>query len=346
MKSIVLARCALLLPFVDVLNDIGAPAERMLARFGLPTHPEQRPNDYFALLRAIQFAATVQTSQGLTDFGFHAVRRLHIGHLSEQFQAAARHAPTLLAVLEELCRFVQLEDNFVRIWLERHDGDVKVCSAIAGTAGMPHLEHSQWVQNVMPIYVVRHFAGRDWAPATIAFESNYAPSVATQAYWPHTRFLSGQKSSWIDVPVSLLSLPNPNAARGFGTAPVFQPIATDVVSAIKLMLPSYLGERMPDVSELAEMALTSVRSLQRELADAGLTYSRLLDQVRFERASELLRKTEAKIIDVALATGYSDPAHFTRAFRRLAGVTPREFREGLKSGSIANASDVKPTTIS
>ncbi|MET4210110.1 helix-turn-helix domain-containing protein [Bradyrhizobium sp. LA2.1] len=339
MKSIVLARCALLVPFVDVLDDIGAPAERMLARFGLPAHPEQRSNDYFPLLPAVQFAATVQASQGLTDFGFRAVQRLQLCHLSEQFQVAARHAPTLLAVLEELCRFVQLEDNFVRIWLERHADDVGVCSAIAGTSGMPHLEHSQWVQNVMPIYVVRHFAGPDWAPATIAFEAIYTPDVETQACWPRTRFRSGQKSSWIDVPVSLLSLRNPNAVKGSGTAPVFQPIGTDVVSAIKLMLPSYLGERMPDIAELAEMARTSVRSLQRELAEAGLTYLRLLDHVRFERAAELMRKTDAKIIDVALATGYTDPAHFTRAFRRMAGITPREFRdrpEMSRSNDMAN----------
>jgi AraC-like DNA-binding protein len=36
---------------------------------------------------------------------------------------------------------------------------------------------------------------------------------------------------------------------------------------------------------------------------------------------------DAKIIDVAYATGYADPAHLARAFRRMAGVTPREFRE-------------------
>jgi transcriptional regulator GlxA family with amidase domain len=53
----------------------------------------------------------------------------------------------------------------------------------------------------------------------------------------------------------------------------------------------------------------------------------LLDQVRFEKGAEMLRETDAKIIDVAYATGYSDPAHFARAFRRIAGITPRELRE-------------------
>src|SRR5688572_25424303 len=121
MKAIVLARCALLAPFVDVLNNVGAPAERMLSRFGLPAHPEQKPNDYFPLIPALQFATTAQSSQGIADLGFRAVQRMHFGHMSDQLQAAVRHAPTLFTVLEQWCQLIQIEDNFVRYWLERHD---------------------------------------------------------------------------------------------------------------------------------------------------------------------------------------------------------------------------------
>ena len=333
MKAIVLARCALLVPFVDILNDIGAPAERMLATFGLPAHPEQKLNDYFPLSPALQFAVTAQSSQGIADFGFRAVQRLQFGHLSEQLQAPVRHAPTLLAGLEQMCRLVQVEDTFVRFWLERHGDQVRVCNMLDGMSGALHLEHTQWVQNVMAVYIVRQFAGPNWAPATIAFEARYTPGIETQSQWPHTRFLSGQKTSWIDVPVSLLSAaPIAYAATRGSSDHEFQPINTDTVTALKLMLPSYLDARLPSIAEMAEITGTSVRSLQRELATAGLTYSRLIDQVRFERGAELLRNTDAKIIDVAFATGYTDPAHFARAFRRMAGVAPREYRANSAAG--------------
>ena len=328
MKPIVLARCALLAPFLGILTDIGAPAERMLAKFGLPAHPSEKPNDYFPLLPGLRFATTAQESQGITDFGFLACQRLHVGHLSDQLQAAVRHAPTLFAALQQLCRFVQLEDTFARFWLEHHEDHLRVCSVVAGTAGVLHLEHSQWVQNVMTVYFVRQFAGPNWAPAAIAFEARYTPGIDTQSRWPNTRFLSGQKASWIDVPVSLLSLPNPAKTVSPGPSESeFRPISTDTLTTLKLMLPSYLDEGAPNIAEVAEIARISVRSLQREIARAGLTYSNLLDQVRFEKGAELLRKTDARIIDVAIATGYTDPAHFARAFRRMAGVTPREYRE-------------------
>jgi AraC-like DNA-binding protein len=93
-----------------------------------------------------------------------------------------------------------------------------------------------------------------------------------------------------------------------------------------MMLPSYLDESIPTVAEIAEMAGISIRSFQRKLSSAGVSYSDLLDGVRFENATKLLRDTDAKIIDVAFSSGYSDPAHFTRAFRRFSGITPKEFR--------------------
>jgi len=43
-------------------------------------------------------------------------------------------------------------------------------------------------------------------------------------------------------------------------------------------------------------------------------------------AAALLRGGYAKILDIALDLGYSDHAHFTRAFHRWAGTAPREFR--------------------
>ncbi|MDT3380078.1 helix-turn-helix transcriptional regulator [Labrys neptuniae] len=75
------------------------------------------------------------------------------------------------------------------------------------------------------------------------------------------------------------------------------------------------------------MAGVSTRTFQRKLSHLGLTYSDILDTVRYENASTLLRDTDCKIIDVSFSSGYTDPAHFSRAFRRISGVTQRQFRK-------------------
>ncbi len=72
--------------------------------------------------------------------------------------------------------------------------------------------------------------------------------------------------------------------------------------------------------------LTSARTLQRRLRSAGLTYGHLVAEARRASAEQLLADRSRTIADVARRLGYSDPAHFTRAFQRWTGVTPRAFR--------------------
>jgi AraC-like DNA-binding protein len=328
MAKIHLTRCQYLIPFAEILCSVGAPTGSLLAKFRLPTSLEEKANHYVPILPAIEFAEFGQRSQGIVDFGFHASRLIHFQHLSEKTRSLIAHSPTLFVALQQACKWASLEDSNLSNWLEHHDDHVRICSRLAGTKGLQHLEHSQWLQNIIPIHIVRQFAGSHWAPSTIAFEARYTPSPECQLFWANTRFLSNQESSWIDVPISFLALPNSTNEDILGlSGKDVEHSELEIVETLKLMLPSYLDQGPPVIPEIAELAGVSVRSFQRILSQAGLTYSDLLDTVRFENASKLLQNTDLKIIEVAFSSGYADPAHFTRAFRRIAGVTPRQFRE-------------------
>jgi AraC-like DNA-binding protein len=81
-----------------------------------------------------------------------------------------------------------------------------------------------------------------------------------------------------------------------------------------------------DLSLLTRLSGLPARSLQRELGALGLSFSALLDQGRLELALELMRNPNHSLIDVGLELGYSDPANFTRAFKRWTGVAPGVYR--------------------
>jgi AraC-like DNA-binding protein len=66
----------------------------------------------------------------------------------------------------------------------------------------------------------------------------------------------------------------------------------------------------------------SRRTLQRELRRRHTSHKQLLDEVRKERALVLLRR-DAKVAEVALQLGFSEPSAFFRAFRRWTGSSPR-----------------------
>lgn len=101
-------------------------------------------------------------------------------------------------------------------------------------------------------------------------------------------------------------------------------------AVMKELLKPYLFENCPDINIAAEISDCSVRTFQRRLSEFGLSYSKLLEQTRMEIARTLLTNEQCKIIDVGYELGYSDPSHFTRAFRRVHGVTPKEYKIGCR----------------
>ena len=91
-----------------------------------------------------------------------------------------------------------------------------------------------------------------------------------------------------------------------------------------------IGELLPDneanLDQTAVAVGLSARTLQRRLSKQGMSYSRLLDEVRFHKAQELFLRQE-KISDVAAFLGYADTGSFTRAFERWTGMSPLQYRK-------------------
>jgi AraC family transcriptional regulator len=53
-------------------------------------------------------------------------------------------------------------------------------------------------------------------------------------------------------------------------------------------------------------------------------------RLRARTASVLLLNRELSLAEISLSTGFADQSHFTRAFRRIAGMTPNVFRGALQ----------------
>jgi AraC-like DNA-binding protein len=81
---------------------------------------------------------------------------------------------------------------------------------------------------------------------------------------------------------------------------------------------------------------TSTRTLQRALGRAGTDFRSLVGAVRLQRAKELLG-SEMTITEIALGLGYSAPGHFSRAFRKGAGVAPQDYRTALRAGRVSSS---------
>lgn len=85
------------------------------------------------------------------------------------------------------------------------------------------------------------------------------------------------------------------------------------------------------MKEVAEKLHLSERTLQRQLAQENTTFQALTDAVREREAKKLLKQREHSMADVAEKLGYSDVTHFSRAFKRWTGQTPKQFRDSRET---------------
>jgi AraC family transcriptional regulator len=70
------------------------------------------------------------------------------------------------------------------------------------------------------------------------------------------------------------------------------------------------------------------RAFRREY---GSTVGEYVRQLRVEFASRQIANTDESLVSIALAAGFADQAHFCRAFKRLTGLTPSEYRSAVRA---------------
>jgi AraC-like DNA-binding protein len=97
--------------------------------------------------------------------------------------------------------------------------------------------------------------------------------------------------------------------------------ATAVGALVKQLLP--YGRLT--VEEVAAQLRISVRTLQRRLSQWGFSFEEIVDDIRRTEAIAHVRAGAQSTMEIAFLLGYSDHAHFTRAFKRWTGLPPRQY---------------------
>lgn len=197
--------------------------------------------------------------------------------------------------------------------------------------GAPHFMVELYFAGVLA--ALRQLIGR--LPAECRLELAYAPVMPDEVY---RRFLGVDVSfnhatnrfvgpnDRIDQPLSAASIPvaemyrrqcerllrDMNAESGLG-------------GEVRRMILDARG-RFPGIGEAARRQAMSERTLRRRLAEEGLSYRSIVDEVRNHLARVYLRETPLSVADVASLLGFDDVANFRRAFRKWNACAPHDFR--------------------
>lgn len=82
---------------------------------------------------------------------------------------------------------------------------------------------------------------------------------------------------------------------------------------------------LPDLASLMNL---SMRQTQRLLqSNFGMSFSQMLADARMAAATQFLTGTDMTVTEIAERTGFSSIEHFSAAFHRLMGCSPRQYRK-------------------
>jgi len=85
------------------------------------------------------------------------------------------------------------------------------------------------------------------------------------------------------------------------------------------------------VHDLAASTGLSLYQFEERIRDAfQITAGQLIQKTRMDAAVQRLRESDLAISAIAMDCGYSDQSAFTRQFRKSTGLTPAEYRRGIR----------------
>ena len=293
------------------------------AAFDLPDLPVSGP----ALVALLESAAE---ATGCEDFGLQLSLRQDLSVLGPLWPTM-RSARTVLDALQVLVQYFVVHTSGAVVGLQlQPDGSAFVSYALRAGIG-PRDRQTIELGLALLCHELRSHCGSAWRPraALFAHDPPARPQGHRQCFGPNLSFNQERNALWLDrdcleTPLSGSSSPTHEMLKKLlvGRLDGAQTVAFKVEGAMRALMPFADCSR----EQVARIANLSQRTLQRRLAEAGTSFQELRDGVRADIALKYLRQSSLQAAQIAEILGYSEPAAFTRAFRRQHGLTPSEAR--------------------
>ena len=320
--------------FTDFLTRNGGTAKRVLARAGVAEDQLSdinRPVDLASYVRMMELAAS---DTGNDNFGLWFGQQFKPEMLG-LIGGIAIASATLGAALVNVARYFPYHQQATHTDFTQRSGFFSLEYRIIDGA-IVERRHDAELTLGMFANIFRHCLGPQWAPEQVHFE--HPKPVAwrdhAQAFSAPVHF--GQRTNALIFRGGPLHqrMPSGDLHRaGLLSDQLIRisggPGTLSLLDHVKGEIRSRLPGGVPDIGTIADSVGFQRWTLQRRLADYGLTFSAVIDQVRRELAERHLRQRYVPVMEISDLLGYSELSAFSRAFRRWFGIPPQQYRSRL-----------------
>lgn len=323
-------RVSSILALRPLLDQFDVKLDRILADSGLPADQFDNPDNLIPFREGSRLLGLCADRAACENLGLLIGMNTpleSLGILAELTLSAA----DLRSALKLLSRYLPLSDGGGLLKLTESGSFATFGYAIYE----PGVERAEIVYDIVLATcwnILRTLSDKQWLPSEILFTRSSPTDLE-----PYRKFFRAPlrfdtehsalvfNHEWLDMPLATGDLARQRALEA--SAREMESRSTgDLPSHIRRIVRRQLLSGNNSMQGVADELTMHRRTLNRRLRANNIKFQSLVDAVRFDVSRQLL-ETKMSVSDIAQSLQYSNPAAYTRAFRRWAGVAPTEWRK-------------------
>jgi AraC-like DNA-binding protein len=322
-REIHLVKAAFHAQFKKAMELRGISASHYFKKFKLPLEIHD-PESLLPLKPFFQLINILAIEKKMPDFGYF-VAQTTPWHQVMSLGPLIESSKNLESLLQTFCDMASSQSSLVKFTLADEVTGHYFCYSdrpiYKGDIQMELYRITSMIQ------LIQLASGPGWTPETIRLNMPENAAVNDCPLIRKSTICYSQIDSAISIPSKLLKLPvqmDIPRSLGLGTERNASRY-TEYAYSVRQMIDSYTLVGSMTIEDLAWLTDQSVRTLQRRLKSTGLNFNVLINEARYRHARDKLRNSNLSVAEIGKLLGYSDPAHFSRAFRRWSGLSPSAF---------------------
>lgn len=341
-----LVRSAGLRKFRQTVEALGGNAEQLARAARLPVEAldtDELLVEDTAIAAVLELAAA---ELGCGDLGLRVASAQEFSMLGP-LSVAIQNSPSVADALECTSRymFVHARDLSLSVVPDPDGAAGVVALRYAFRAGRRPLPQATDMTLLFLHRALRFLVRGDYGLRSVELPHEpVAPrSRYEEAFGARVRF--GRPAALLRVPSSLLSRPLDGVdetLRGLALEFLSRQSAEPgpvVAARVRAVIAQSLGTGATELVDVARVLAVHPRTLQRQLADEGESYTRILDAVRRSRARAYLTATDMPLAQVSNQLGFAEQGVLTRCARRWWGMSPSQLRrQGRAARGVSGSS--------
>lgn len=325
--------------FPAVLGELDCPPENVFAKAGVAVSVFANADNRISLEDLGRLLHVAVTETACPHLGLMVGQRFTLEALGD-IGELLRNSPTVGDACRQLILHLHLQDR----------GAVPLLmfpSAQHAALGYSVLRYETTAirqfhdsVNAIMVCLLREVCGPAWTPLEVWFAHSRPADLTPYRQFFGTKLRFDADVSAVVFRADWLKQPVKDADPAIypqlleKMAAMDRALGLSFATKVQRTLQSMVFSGTASIEGLAHLFQLHERTLRRRLEHEATSGHQLIQEALFSLARQLLQETGLSISEIACALHYNDTAAFSNAFRRWAGVSPRQWRSTISAPAV------------